>query len=72
MAERQSNALVPFVGSRAAKRRNWLGTVIVRAALFLRARQHDARFAAVPVGTATRNRSDARRWFPDVVIGATQ
>lgn len=64
------NAPVPCAGHRTAKRRVRLGTVIIRAAAFYGARQYHARLGAVCVGTATRNRGDAGRWFADVIIGA--
>jgi hypothetical protein len=71
-ARRQRNALVPCVGHRTTKRRVRLGTVVIRAATLCGARQNQAGFRAIRVGTAARNRRDAGRWFADVIVRATQ
>lgn len=72
LARYERHALVPCVRKGSTKRGQRLGAVDVPATRLCRARQNQAWFRTILVGTAARNRRDAGCGFADIVVGATQ
>jgi len=72
LTRHRRHALVRCVCKGTTKRGQRLGAVVVPATRLCRARQNQAWFGTIRVGTAARNRRDPGCGFADVIVGATQ